>query len=60
MEALKDTTKEVEDFLVKAKKFAKGSTIAEAEIGSEVVQVYTKIARGCRNDKELGMTHHPY
>lgn len=60
MAALKDTVKEVEEFLAKSKKFVKGITIAEAGIDAKVVRVYAKIARRCRDDKQLGLTDHPY
>lgn len=59
MDYLKNNTLEVDEFLVKAKKVAKGSTISEAAIDSLVIRVYAKVARRCRDDKDLGLTNQP-
>lgn len=51
---------EIEDFLAKAKKVAKGETITAAGIDPIWLSTYGAIARRCRDDKESGISRYPY
>lgn len=54
------SVEEVDSLLDKARKVAKGKTLAEAEIDPAWLRTYARIARRSRDDREFGLTRYPY
>jgi hypothetical protein len=50
----------MEELLRKSKKVKRGVTLEEAEIDGAWLTAYARIARRCRDDKDLGVTRYPY
>jgi hypothetical protein len=50
----------MEDLLRKSKKVKRGATLKEAEIDNACLTAYARIARRCRDDKDLGVSRYPY
>jgi hypothetical protein len=50
----------MEELLRKLKKAKCGATLEEAEIDGAWLKTYAKIARRCRDDKDLGVSRYPY
>jgi hypothetical protein len=48
------------ELLRKSKKVKRGATMEEAEIDGAWLTAYAKIARRCRDDKDLGVSRYPY
>lgn len=54
------SVEEVDELLEKARKVAKGSSLADADIYTACMHAYAKIARRSRDDREFGLTRYPY
>jgi hypothetical protein len=50
----------MEELLRMSKKVKRGATLEEAEIDGIWLTAYAKIARRCRDDKDLGISRYPY
>jgi hypothetical protein len=50
----------MKEVLRKTKKVKRGATLAEADVDGAWLIAYTRIARRCRDDKDMGVTHYPY
>jgi hypothetical protein len=60
MNLFSDSIQSMEDLLRKSKKVKRGATLEEAEIDGALLTAYAKIARRCRDDKDLGVSRYPY
>ena len=54
------SAEEVDKLLEKARKVAKGSSLADADIEPAWMHVYAQIAHRARDDREFGLTRYPY
>jgi hypothetical protein len=50
----------VEALLRESKIVKRGATLEEAEINGSWLTAYARIARRCRDDKDLGVSRYPY
>jgi hypothetical protein len=50
----------MEELLLKSKKVKRGATLEEAEIDGAWLTACAKIARRCRDDKDLSVSRYPY
>jgi hypothetical protein len=60
MNLFSDSIQSMEELLRKSKKVKRGATLEEAEIDGAWLTAYDKIARRCRDDKDLGVSRYPY
>jgi hypothetical protein len=56
MTLFSDSVQMMKELLRNAKKVKRGATLEEAEIDGAWLTAYVKIARRCRDDKDLGVT----
>jgi hypothetical protein len=50
----------MKEFLRKTKKVKRGTTLKEADVDGAWLAAYARIARRCRNDKDMGVTRYSY
>jgi hypothetical protein len=50
----------MEELLRKSKTVKRGATLEEAEIDGAWLTAYARIARRCRDDKDLSVSRYPY
>jgi hypothetical protein len=50
----------MEELLRKSKKVKRVPTLEEAEIDCAWLTAYARIARRCRDDRDLGVSRYPY
>jgi hypothetical protein len=55
-----DSIQLMEELLRKSKKVKREATLEEAEIDGAWPTAYARIARRCRDDKDLGVSRYPY
>jgi hypothetical protein len=60
MNLFSDSIQLMEELLRNLKKVKRGATLEEAEIDSAWLTAYARIARRCRDDKDLGVSRYPY
>jgi hypothetical protein len=60
MNLFSDSTQSMEELLRKSKEVKRGATLEEAEIDGAWMTAYARIARRCRDDKDLGVSSYPY
>jgi hypothetical protein len=60
MNLFSDGIQSMEELLRKSKKVKRGATWEEAEIDGAWLTAYAKIARRCRDDKDLGVSRYPH
>jgi hypothetical protein len=60
MNLFSDSIQLVEELLRNSKKVKRGATLEEAEIDGAWLTEYARIARRCRDDKNLGASRYPY
>jgi hypothetical protein len=50
----------MKEVLRKTKKVKRGATLEEADVDGAWLTAYARIARRCRDDKDMGVTRYPY
>jgi hypothetical protein len=60
MNLFSDSIQLMEELLRKSKKVKRRATLEEAEIDGVWLTAYARIARRCRDDKDLGVSRSPY
>jgi hypothetical protein len=50
----------MEELLRKSKKVKRGATLEEADIDGAWLTAYARVARNCRDGKDLGISCYPY
>jgi hypothetical protein len=60
MNLFSDSIQLMKELLRKSKKVKRGAALEEAEIDDAWLTAYARIARRCRDDKDLGLSRYPY
>jgi hypothetical protein len=60
MNLFSDSMQLMKELLRKSKKVKRGATLEEAEIDGAWLTAYARMARRCRDDKDLGVSRYPY
>jgi hypothetical protein len=59
MNLFSDSIQSIEELLRKSKKMKRGATLKEANVGIAWLTAHVRIARRCRDDKDLGVSRYP-